>query len=115
MGVVRDGDSVSDNGVTYQLTQRVTDRGESTYENVLTITEELSSLVDRVFTCQVENVLGLSVTSEPFMIPGKIATCTWYISTRIEHKLGDMIFGGLSYSTVGVKCTSAINISHLSS
>ena len=79
MGVVRDGDSVPDNGVTYQLAQTVPSRAQSTYQNVLTITEELSSLVGSSFTCQVGNVLGMSVTSQAFVIPGKIhvATCTW--------------------------------------
>ena len=79
VGVVRDGDAVTDSGVTYQLAQTLNNRGESTYQNVLTITGPLSSLGGSSFTCQVGNVLGMSVTSQAFVIPGKIhiATCTW--------------------------------------
>ena len=58
--------------VTYQLAQTLTDRRQSTYENVLNITEPLSSLVGSSFTCQVGNVLGMSATSQAFVIPGKI-------------------------------------------
>ena len=72
MGVVRDGDAVTDNGVTYQLAQTLTDRQQSTYENVLTITEPLSSLMSSTFTCQVGNTLGPSETSDPLVIPGKM-------------------------------------------
>ena len=78
MGVVRDGDSVTDNGVTYQLAQTVPGRIESTYQNVLTITEPLSSLVSSTFTCQVGNALGPSETSDPLVIPGKMHSLDKY-------------------------------------
>ena len=44
-------------GSTYQLTQRVTDRRQATYENVLTINLDLQSIVGR-YTCLVNNTLG---------------------------------------------------------
>ena len=72
-GIMRDGDSVTVNGVTYQLLQTLTNRTQSTYDNVLTITEPLSSLVGNNFTCQVQNALGPSQTSQSFQILGK--TC----------------------------------------
>ena len=71
--IVRDGDSATVNGVTYQLSQTLTDRAQSTYDNVLTITEALSSLAGSTFTCQVENALGMSVISDSIQILGK--TC----------------------------------------
>ena len=70
-GIVRDGDSVTVNGVTYQLSQTLTNRVQSTYDNVLTITEPLSSLAGSTFTCQVENVLGMSAISDSLQILGK--------------------------------------------
>ena len=81
-GIVRDGDSVTVNGVTYQLSQTLTNRAQSTYDNVLTITEALSSLAGSTFTCQVENALGPSQTSQSFQIPGK--TRGLGISTHID-------------------------------
>ena len=70
-GIVRDGDSVTVNGVTYQLSQTLTDRAQSTFDNVLTITEPLSSFADSTFTCQVANALGMSAISDSFQILGK--------------------------------------------
>ena len=70
-------------GVSYQLEQTVTSRAQSTYQNMLTITEERSSLVDSSFTCQVENVLGMSETSQPFVIPGEICMCPAIHSLRL--------------------------------
>ena len=72
-GIVRDWDSATVNGVTYQLSQTLTNRAQSTYDNVLTITEPLSSLAGSNFTCQVGNALGPSQTSQSFQILGK--TC----------------------------------------
>ena len=66
-GIVRDGDSAT----TYQLSQTMTDRIQSTYDNVLTINEALSSLAGSTFTCQVANALGMSAISDSFQIPGK--------------------------------------------
>ena len=65
-------------GVTYQLTQTVTNRTESTYENVLTINQPLADAVGSTFTCQVENVLGPSETSQP-VITGKAHVLGKYI------------------------------------
>ena len=70
-GIVRDGDSATVNGVTYQLSQTLTNRAQSTYDNVLSITEPLSSLEGSTFTCQVENALGTSAISDSLQILGK--------------------------------------------
>ena len=70
-GIVRDGDSVTVNDVTYQLSQTPTNRAQSTYDNVLTITEPLSSLAGSNFTCQVENTLGASEISQSITILGE--------------------------------------------
>ena len=72
-GIVRDGDTVTISGVTYQLSQTLTDRVQSTYDNMLTLTEPLSSLAGSNFICQVQNALGSSQTSQSFQIFGK--TC----------------------------------------
>ena len=72
-GIVRDGDSATVNGVTYQLSQTLTNRAQSTYDNVLTMAEALSSLAGSTFTCQVANALGMSAISNSLQIPGK--TC----------------------------------------
>ena len=71
MGPLRDGESVSIDGVTYELAQRVTDRRESTYENILTINDALANLVDDTFSCTVANALGMD-TSQPITISGEI-------------------------------------------
>ena len=60
------------NGVTYQLTQTLTNRRESTYENVLTINQQVADIVDSIFTCTVANVLGTSITSQPITITSEI-------------------------------------------
>ena len=70
-GIVRDGDSATVNGVTYHLSQTLTNRTQSTYDNVLTITEALSTLAGSNFTCQVENALGMYTISDLFQILGK--------------------------------------------
>ena len=70
-GIVKDGDSATVNGVTYQLSQTLTNRAQSTYDNVLTIIEPLFSLADSNFTCQVENALGMSAILDSFQILGK--------------------------------------------
>ena len=67
MGPLRDGESVSVGGVTYELAQRVINRRESTYENILTINDDLANLVDDTFTCEVANALGMD-TSQPITI-----------------------------------------------
>ena len=55
---MRDGQPLAINGSTYQLTQAVTDRAESSYENVLTINEELSTVVEHDYSCNVSNING---------------------------------------------------------
>ena len=80
-GIVRDGDSATVNGVTYQLSQTLTNRAQSTYDNVLTIAEPLSSLAGSTFTCQVENARGTSVISDSFQILGKTSGLGMYTLT----------------------------------
>ena len=60
-------------GVTYQLVQTVTNRAESTYQNVLTINQPLASIVGSSFTCSVQNTVGTSPTSAALEIMGEIA------------------------------------------
>ena len=71
VGPLRDGESVSVGGVTYELAQTVTNRRESTYENMLIINDDLANLVNDTFTCTVANALGLD-TSQPNTISGEI-------------------------------------------
>ena len=77
-GIVRDGDSATVNGVTYQLSQTLTNRAQSTYDNLLTITEAQSSLGGSTFTCQVANPLGMSAISDSFQILGKTRGLAMY-------------------------------------
>ena len=70
VGPLRDGESVSVGGITYQLSQTVTNRLESTYENVLTFSGDLFNLVNDTFTCTVNNTLGMD-TSPPLIIRGE--------------------------------------------
>ena len=55
---MRDGQPLIIDGGTYQLTQTVTDRADSSYENVLTIMEELSTVVEHHYSCLVSNING---------------------------------------------------------
>ena len=63
-----DGDTLTVNGTTYSMTQTVTDRRASTYENVLTLpaTGDFSGIYD----CLVGNVVGNSNT-ETVEVTGK--------------------------------------------
>ena len=54
----RNGQPVTIDGNTYQLTQTVTDRAASTYENVLTINQPRASILGSTFNCTVTNTLG---------------------------------------------------------
>ena len=59
-------------GITYQLTQTVTDRAQSTYQNVLTINQSLADIIGPItFTCSVENTVGTSPSSQPLTIIGE--------------------------------------------
>ena len=59
----RNGQPVAIDGNTYQLTQTVTDRAASTYENVLTINQPLASILGSTFTCTIINTLGSAFNS----------------------------------------------------
>lgn len=52
------GESLTDDGITYQLTQQVTNRPGSTYENTVTFNDELVNIVGNNYTCTVTNVFG---------------------------------------------------------
>ena len=73
---MRDGHPLTIDGTTYQLMQTVTNRRESTYENVLTINDQLSS-VGHIFRCTVINVLGSS--SEELQALGKNTIKVYHI------------------------------------
>ena len=70
VGPLRDGESVSVGGVTYEMAQRVINRRESTYENILTVNDTLANLVNDTFTCTATNALGMD-TSQPITISGE--------------------------------------------
>ena len=82
VGPLRDGESMESGGVTYQLAQTVTNRAESTYENVLTINQPLSDIVGSTFTCSVENTIGTSPTSDSIQIMGEF----------VPHKSHPIVF-----------------------
>ena len=68
VGPLRDGESMGFDGVTYQLAQTVTNRAQSTYQNVLTINQPLADIIGSTFTCSVENRIGTSPVSQPLTI-----------------------------------------------
>ena len=72
VGLLMEGESKEVDGVTYQLTQMVTNRSQSTYQNVLTINQSLADLVGSTFTCSVENTLGTANDSHPLAITGEL-------------------------------------------
>ena len=73
VGPLRDGESMERDGITYQLTQTVTDRAQSTYRNVLVINQSLADIIGPItFTCSVENTIGTSPTSQPLTIIGEL-------------------------------------------
>ena len=70
MGPLRDGDSMVFGGVTYELAQTVTDRGSSTFDNVVTINQPLTDIVGSSFSCSVANSIGPSIPSDNLQIMG---------------------------------------------
>ena len=64
----KDGGTLTANGTAYSMTQTLTDRSASTYENVLTLptTGDISGM----YGCQVGNALGDS-TTVTFEVTGK--------------------------------------------
>ena len=55
---MRDRQPLTINGSTYQLTQTVTNRAESSYENVLTIKKELPTVIEHHYSCIISNING---------------------------------------------------------
>ena len=71
VGPLRDVESMDFGEITYQLTQTVTNRAQSTYLSVLTINQPLSDIEGSIFTCSVENTIGTSSDSLAITINGK--------------------------------------------
>ena len=84
VGPLRDGESMESGGVTYQLAQAVTNRTQSTYQNVLTINQQTADIVGSSFTCSVENTVGTSPTSDSLQIMGEIAIIGCTLSQLLE-------------------------------
>ena len=72
VGPLRDGESMEFGGVTYQLVQTVISRAQSTYQNVLTVSQPLADIVGSTFTFRVENTIGPSPDSQPLTIMGEL-------------------------------------------
>ena len=68
----RNGQPLAIDGDTYQLSQTVTNRASSTYENVLTINLPLARILGSTFLCTVTNVFG-SDTSGGIQIRGMLS------------------------------------------
>ena len=93
---MRDGQALTIDGSTHQLIQTVTNRRESTYENVLTINDRLST-VGHIFRCTVTNTLGS--TTEDVQALGKS-------SLSLEtHEHAVKVFKG------SLRCTAIIVLS----
>ena len=75
VGPLRDGESMGFGGVTYQLAQTVTNRAQSTYQNVLTINQPSANILGSTFTCSVGNTVGMSPASESLQIMGEFIVC----------------------------------------
>ena len=68
---IREGEELTTNGTVYTATQAVTNRRESTYENVLTIATIDATTVG-TYSCSVENTLGTSQLMEVEVTPGEL-------------------------------------------
>ena len=75
VGPLRNGESTEFGGITYQLTQTVTGRAQSTYQNVLIINQTFANIVGSTFTCSVGNTIGTSPDSESLQIMGEFVLC----------------------------------------
>ena len=76
VGPLRDGESMEFGGVTYQLAQTVTNRAQSTYQNVLTVDQPLADITGSTFTCSVRNKMGIAPYSQPLTINGRFVLST---------------------------------------
>ena len=59
---MKDGENITIDGHHFSLSQTITDRVNSTYNNILTVRERVPGGVAGVYTCQVSNVLGFNPT-----------------------------------------------------
>ena len=55
------------------MTQTVTNRAASTYENVLTVSQPLTSVTGSAFTCTVTNTLGSNTSNIVQVVAGMFA------------------------------------------
>ena len=86
----KDGATLTVDGATYSMTQTVTDRRTSTYENVLTISSDATSIVGD-YTCTVSNALGSD--SVNFTVRGnnmqcKSLLCIYAVAFTSLHIIG---------------------------
>ena len=85
----RDGQPLSIDGTRHQLTQTVTNRAASTYENKLTIAD--SAFKSAIYKCNVTNVLGY--TNATFSVKGMLQNFVWikkksfFLLERRSHRL----------------------------
>ena len=55
---MKDGLELSIDGAIYEFIQIVSNRVTSTFETVLTINSQLSTILSHIYTCRVSNTLG---------------------------------------------------------
>ena len=79
---MRDGQPLTLNGRTYQMTQTVTNRRDTTYENVLTI-NAVSGIYRRTYTCTVLNALGSD--SKTLTACKVIGSCDYTVLVVTDH------------------------------
>ena len=82
---MRDGQPLTIDGGLYQLSQTVTNRSLSTYENVLTINAAMSYIYRHTYTCTVTNVLGSKSKT--------VLACKFYWLGKclIQYRCGDYV------------------------
>ena len=61
---VKNGQPLTIDGSLYSLSQTVTDRANSTYNNTLTVSESVHGGVAGNYTCTVSNSLGFDTETE---------------------------------------------------
>ena len=72
---MKDGKNITIDGAAFSLSQTITDRASSTYNNTLTVGEGATEGVAGVYNCTVSNVLGSNST-------GITAVGEWYLIVK---------------------------------
>ena len=117
---MKDGQPLSIDGSTYQLTQTVTDRASSTYSNVLTVSETAPTGVAGTYTCNVTNDLGSD--SDSFTAVGELLVYKLVLVGQSSHSFlyfntGITLSGLEQALTVGqsaiITCTINIVVSSI--